>query len=383
MANTEDNKNKPIIRQIPSRLKSWLSWLTKPANSLPESLIHQSVLLAWTLMLVITLALASIIVIPSSTPQRMGYIGLILVLVFVFLAAFVVNRLGRYRLAAVLTILGAIAAPWSSLVLDPAILQGDLIPLNFVTVPILLSSILLPPWITAIVAGIQMVALVHVLSLMPATANINWVSFLTFVLIIFAISILTSYIRQRDLKQIAHQKALLEKSEAKLREQSIRDHLTGLYNRRYLDETLAREIRRAEREAFPVGIIMLDLDHFKRLNDTFGHAAGDVVLHEIGVLLKGKIRYADIVCRYGGEEFVVVMPGASLQITVQRAEDLREEVSQLDLQYDNHNLGKITISAGVAIFPNHGATAEAVLQCADSALYAAKHAGRDRVVVAS
>ncbi len=334
-------------------------------------------------MLVITLALASTFIIPPSTPQRVGYIVLILVLVIVFMAAFLINRIGQYHIAAVLTILGAIAAPWGSLILDPAVLQGDLIPLDFVTIPVILSSILLSPLFTSIIAGIQLAALIYILSLMPVTANINWASFLPFVFIISAISILTSYIRKRDSKQIALQKELLLLSEAKLRDQSIRDYLTGLFNRRYLDETLDREIRRAERGAFPVGIIMLDVDYFKRLNDKFGHSAGDIVLHEIGVLLKAKIRVADIICRYGGEEFVVVMPEAPAYITELRAEGIREEVSKLDLQFNNQNLGKITISAGVAVFPNHGTTAEAVMRSADSALYTAKNSGRNRVVLAS
>ncbi len=334
-------------------------------------------------MLVITLALASIFIIPPSTPQRVGYIVLILALVIAFIAAFIINRIGHYHLAAVLTILGAIMAPWGSLILDPAILQGDLIPLNFVTIPVILSSILLPPLFTSIAAGIQLAALIYVLSLMPVTANINWASFLPFIIILSAVSILTSYIRQRDSKQIALQKDLLLQSEAKLREQSIRDYLTGLFNRRYLDETLEREIRRAERGSFPVGIIMLDVDHFKQLNDKFGHLAGDIVLHEIGVLLQAKIRVADFICRYGGEEFVVVMPEAPIYITELRAEGIREEVSKLDLQFNNQSLGKITISLGVAGFPTHGTTAEAVMESVDAALYTAKNLGRDRVVVAS
>lgn len=383
MANSKDYQNKSGIQKTIKKIVSYLRWLTKPASSLPGFLIPQSILLAWMLLLVILLTLAAIIVISPDIPQFTGYIVLILALVFIFVVAFIMNRIGHYHLSAIFTILGAIAAPWGSLILDPVILKGDLIPLNYVVISVVMSSILLPPLITILVAGIQMAALIYVLSIIPITANINWASFCTFIIIISAISTLTSFIRQRDLKQIAHQKHLLLLNEAKLREQSIRDYLTGLFNRRYMDETLEREIRRAERAGFPVGIIMLDIDHFKKLNDKFGHAAGDVVLQEIASLMKAKIRYADIVCRYGGEEIVIVMPEASLHATLQRAEVLREEVKNLDLTYENQALGKITISLGVAIFPDHGNTTQAVMLSVDSALYTAKRAGRDRVVVAS
>jgi len=379
-------QTKSRIHQITDRLVDRLRWVTKPASSLPEHLIQRSALLAWTLILVITLsllALGALIATPNSTPQFIGFIILVMSAVFVFIAAFIVNRIGHYHLGAILTILGAVMAPWGTLIVDPVVLQGDLIPLNFVVIPILLSSILLSPLITALVAGTQLIILAHVLSIMPASANINWISFLNFIIILSAITTLSSFLRQRDQKQIAHQQRQLVESEAKLREQSIRDYLTGLYNRRYLDETIDREILRAERSVFPVGIIILDVDYFKIFNDQFGHAAGDFVLQEIASLLKSKIRYADIVCRYGGEEFVVVMPEASLQITIRRAEDLRKEVKQLGLHYDNQNLGKISISSGVAIYPDHGSTAEAVMKSADSALFIAKNSGRDKMVVAS
>jgi len=384
MGNPNKLQTKSRIHQITGKLADSLRWLTKPARSLPEHLIHQSVLLAWTLPLIIFLALASIILIPHRIPQRSSNIVLILTLVFVFIIAFIVNRIGRYHLGAVLTILGAVIAPWSSLFLDPAVLQeGNCAPLDFIAASVLLSSILLPPVFTALVAGIQLAAVIHLLSVIPFTVNTDRAHLLTFLLFISATSILASFISQRYQKQIAHQKSLLVESEAKLREQSIRDYLTGLYNRRYLDETLDREIRRAERAVFPVGVIMLDIDHFKIFNGQFGHAAGDLVLQEIASLLKSKIRYADIVCRYGGEEFVVVMPEASLQITIRRAEDLRKEVKQLEVQFDNQSLGKLTISSGVAVYPDHGSTAEAVMKSADSALFIAKNSGRDKVVVAS
>ncbi|MEN6319089.1 MAG: diguanylate cyclase [Syntrophaceae bacterium] len=168
-----------------------------------------------------------------------------------------------------------------------------------------------------------------------------------------------------------------------LKQQATRDPLTGLFNRRYLEETLNREISRADRHETPLGIIMVDLDHFRRFNNTFGHDAGDLVLQDLGKFLQNNIRTEDIACRYGGEEFTLILPGASLEITRKRAETLRHGVQHLQISYDGKLLDSITLSLGVAIFPDHGPTGEAVLQAADMALYSAKHAGRNRVEMAN
>jgi diguanylate cyclase (GGDEF)-like protein/PAS domain S-box-containing protein len=168
-----------------------------------------------------------------------------------------------------------------------------------------------------------------------------------------------------------------------LRSQAIRDPLTGLFNRRYMEETLERELRRAERRQVKLGLILFDLDHFKKFNDIFGHAAGDVVLREIGTFLQTRVRAEDIACRYGGEEFVVILPEASLEDTLRRAEQLREGIKRLHVRYHDQALGAVTVSLGVAILPEHGSTTEAIMKSADAALYCAKREGRDRVVVAS
>src|SRR5579885_247588 len=166
-----------------------------------------------------------------------------------------------------------------------------------------------------------------------------------------------------------------------LHSQAIRDVLTGLFNRRYMEEMLNREIHRAERKATPLGIIMLDIDHFKQFNDAFGHAAGDALLRELGSFLKARIRGGDIACRYGGEEFMLILPETSLDDTRQRAEQLREEFKHLNVQYNGQSTRSVTLSLGVAVFPEHGLTGEAVSRAADLALYQAKRGGRDRVVV--
>ena len=167
-----------------------------------------------------------------------------------------------------------------------------------------------------------------------------------------------------------------------LQNQSIRDVLTGLFNRRYLEESLIKEVSRAQRNNYSIGIIMIDIDHFKKFNDTFRHDAGDYVLQSVGSLLKQSIRSSDIACRYGGEELTVILPEMSLQEAAIRAETIREAIAQLKISYKGQVLGKLTASLGVAAFPEHGSTGAIVMQSADAALYRAKEAGRNQVVVA-
>jgi diguanylate cyclase (GGDEF)-like protein len=167
-----------------------------------------------------------------------------------------------------------------------------------------------------------------------------------------------------------------------LQNQSIHDPLTGLFNRRYFEVTLERELKRAERHGTGVGIVIIDLDHFKQLNDTFGHDAGDMVLREVARLIQSSIRASDVACRYGGEEFVLIFVDADVTVTQERAERVRAAASQLFLSHHGQSIGTVRLSAGVAVFPVHGKSGESLLQAADAALYQAKREGRDRVHVA-
>ena len=167
-----------------------------------------------------------------------------------------------------------------------------------------------------------------------------------------------------------------------LKQQSIRDPLTGMYNRRYMEETLEREILRAARNNESVGVIMTDIDHFKQFNDTFGHQAGDVLLQSLGHMFLTHVRGEDVACRYGGEEFILLLPGSTLEQTRQRAEELREKVHYMNVAFQGQSLGTVTLSFGVAVYPEHGAISEELVQVADQALYRAKAEGRDRVIVA-
>lgn len=158
-----------------------------------------------------------------------------------------------------------------------------------------------------------------------------------------------------------------------LQHQSIRDPLTGLFNRRYLEESLTQEIQRAQRHQHPIGVIMLDIDHFKQVNDTYGHDAGDLALQAVGQILRERVRGSDIACRYGGEEMTLILPESSLEVTADRAEIIRQEIAQLQITYQGITLKALTASLGVACFPDHGFTTSALMKAADAALYQAKN----------
>jgi len=167
-----------------------------------------------------------------------------------------------------------------------------------------------------------------------------------------------------------------------LAHQSIRDSLTNLFNRRFMEIALDRELRRAVRHKKPLAVLMLDIDHFKQLNDTYGHDAGDAVMREVAAVMRQAVRSEDTVCRYGGEEFVVILPELSTDDALARAESIRDMVSELRLYHRGEALREVTISIGVALYPQNGESPDQLVITADRALYEAKHLGRNRVVLA-
>lgn len=165
----------------------------------------------------------------------------------------------------------------------------------------------------------------------------------------------------------------------KLQVQATHDPLTSLFNRRYVEETLPRELHRSMRKGTPLSVAMLDLDHFKQFNDTYGHDAGDLVLQEASHLLSKNLRDSDCACRYGGEEFLLLLPDATLEDTCRRLEHIRLLLERMVLVCHGQLLGPVTFSAGVAVAPEHGTNPTDLLRAVDDALYAAKQAGRNQV----
>ncbi|MCE1254285.1 MAG: diguanylate cyclase [Anaerolineae bacterium] len=179
---------------------------------------------------------------------------------------------------------------------------------------------------------------------------------------------------QSQLNEIQH-------LQVQLRDLAVRDPLTDCFNRRYLDEMLSRESSRADRNEIMIGLVMIDLDHFKRVNDTYGHATGDQVLQAVGQLLQQRVRLGDMVCRYGGEEFLIVFPGINLASVTERAQSLCHLIAALQVPGPAGAVVKVTASVGVALYPTHGERIALALEHADQALYSAKNAGRNSVCV--
>jgi diguanylate cyclase (GGDEF)-like protein len=186
----------------------------------------------------------------------------------------------------------------------------------------------------------------------------------------------------RDITERHQAEDALLKSEALFREQSVRDHLTGLFNRRYMEETLERELRRAARRQLTLGIIMLDVDNFKHFNDTWGHAAGDMILHDLGSFLLQYIRGEDIASRFGGDEFIIILPDASQSVALERARLINAFSKQLHFTKEDQIMDAVSFSIGVATYPADGFSSISLMRAVDAALYRAKRNGRGQVKLA-
>jgi diguanylate cyclase (GGDEF)-like protein len=167
-----------------------------------------------------------------------------------------------------------------------------------------------------------------------------------------------------------------------LKQQSIVDPLTCLFNRRYMDETLQRELARAKRKSVPLALVMIDVDHFKSINDRFGHDAGDEVLRTIALRIRENVREGDLVCRFGGEEIVIVMPECGAADAYLRADRIRQAVRSIEIRHGDHRIGPVTASFGIASYPQDATDPGALTEAADSAMYEAKRLGRDLVMMA-
>ncbi len=370
-------------------LRAWRGRLHRslsPVTTLTEPEARRARVLAWLLLTLVLLLLATLVLVllvnDAADPRQNLYTVLIAGLLTVLMLAYFLTRTGRYRTAVWLTIACSVVGPWGAIALDQTIIQGDFVPLVYIVLSILLCSILLSARVTMLLAAVQVLVLLSFPQVSPATAAINWPSLLAFIIFTSALGVVSNVIIRKDLEQIERQAHLLRASEARLRDLSVRDPLTGLFNRRYMEETLDRELQRATRTDGSLGIIIADVDHFKRFNDTHGHMAGDALLCQLSTCFRLHVRGADIICRYGGEEFVFILPGASLEATAARAERLRLDIRHLPMHHAGRIFTGITISLGVAIYPDHGTTGSVVLHAADTALYRAKNDGRDRVAVA-
>lgn len=315
--------------------------------------------------------------------RRVFYLLLTAALAALFIAALVLNVKGHYRISAWGTVMTAAAAPWVCLLYDPAILLGDIMPLVYTALAIQLSGILLSLRVTVILSAVQLAGLSALIALSPGLQNVNWPSLTIFIAFTATLGSVTGLLNRRHLEQIEKDRQALKESESRLKALAARDSLTGVYNRRYMEETLNREISRALRENQHLSIIMADVDGFKLINDTFGHALGDMVLVRVAEILSRNTRKSDVVCRYGGDEFILILPDCAPEDAMLRAQSLRLLVGETPFSFDEGDVGHVTMSIGVSALPQSGTTAAELLSAADRALYGAKQCGRNRVMASA
>ena len=307
------------------------------------------------------------------------YLLLIFGLAAIVGTAFALNLRGFFRASTWLTSVCMVFGPWLSILFDPTVLAGDFVPLIYIGMSIQLCSILLTERSTLIISGVQLGGLVAVILLNPAIRALNWPSLIAFVVFTSIIGILYGFSNKHQLTEIEKQRNQLLLDEAKLRELSVRDPLTGLFNRRYMEETFDREIQRAIRKKQSLAVIMADIDGFKTINDSVGHVLGDKALITVSDFLKKNVRASDVPCRFGGDEFCLILPDCTFEEGMKRANALRVAIEGLECNPSEDYKSRITLSLGVSALPDHGMTREALLSEADEALYCSKRAGRNSV----
>lgn len=370
-----------------SRLAAGWRWLTEPSPVIvqTEHRLQARMLMAMLLVLIIldlislVLSVFGLYYTPGQTqsgPELLDVIAL--GALFLFVIGYGLSRGTHYQLAAVLVIGSMLIASFGAVIVN----HQDVRIIANLVLGGLIAGLFLSARATAFVFIITFLGLLLLTVLIPDFTIIDNINALFFVLTVGGLVIMAANLRQSYLEQIDRQTRELIENEARLLELSHHDPLTGLLNRRYLEEMFTREILRAARKNYPIGVIMADIDHFKQFNDTHGHAAGDAVLVQVAHFLQAHVRETDFTCRYGGEEFLMILPEATREITQMRAEHIREEIHELKIEYEGRPLEAVTLSLGVAMFQEHGLTKEALFNAVDGALYRAKHEGRNRVVVA-
>ncbi len=305
-------------------------------------------------------------------PNKRLYIPLLIFLLLLSLIALFLNDKGKYKSSLTLTISIFLIGVWIPIYIDAYLTSNDLIPFVYLSLAIYMSAYFLTARITIFITVVQIIFLVYLIKKNPYLYVQNWISLIVFIVFIALISIINSIIRNRQIFIIDSQKE-------KLYWQARKDPLTGIYNRLFMEEFINDEFPNFINEKKDFGLIIIDIDDFKSINDTFGHFLGDQVIKQICNLILSKIRLTDVFCRLGGDEFILIAPNCSPKNLLLIAENLREAINKLDLQYEEYNINNITVSIGVANINEKICDWEDLLRLADRALYKAKKNGRNKV----
>lgn len=275
-----------------------------------------------------------------------------------------------------LLVLSGVIGPWGSAFIDPSIAQGNLIPLIYLTIPILFSSFFLTTYITTIVGAIQFIGLTLFIIIQDINLTGSLSSLYFYMIFIFASSLIYNYQNRYNQSQI-------NSYVKKLNELAINDPLTGLYNRYFLNEFLKKEFEILKRRGGELALVLLDIDGFKFFNDRFGHECGDSILVGLSNLLTENFRKSDIICRYGGDEFLIAMNNSNVQEAQKKCRDLQNLIADRNLSCRIDTDMSPTLSIGIAEFSKDYDNLKDLINTADQALYLAKEKGKNRIETAS
>lgn len=323
--------------------------------------LHPCILLVLFVSLIATLM-------PFSYRQenKTAYVLLLsLLFVLLFGAGFLLKR-NHYLFSVILTVLIPLTGSWVSTYINFRGGIYELLPLCYGVIPIMLASFFLPIITAVVLMGIQLIAFGVVITTTPLLHIQNWPSFSIFVFFVCLISIIANTLINKQLQQ--------------LKKLAIRDYLTNLFNRRYFEETLAIKLNRILPETRNLGLILFDIDHFKVINDTYGHDAGDTTLTTLAALLVEFFDLSCTICRYGGDEFTILVPQVTRSQLATITQNLVERVNSCPIIHKEKKIGFISISAGYVLADRNGITVSELLECVDKALYRAKQSGRNRAM---
>lgn len=316
-------------------------------------------------LLTVLLIFILILLFTSNDSRHRFYIPLICSLFFILCFAVFLNSRGKYKISTLITVISVLLTPWISILFDPLVLQGDLVPILYVGLSVQGCAILLKEKWVIWISIAELIAVLTILQNMAKTTGVNWLSLFAFIVATSAIAVSFGHTNRKQLEQI--------------HDLSIRDSLTGLYNRRYMEETFDREIERIIRKERKLAVILTDVDRFKSINDSYGHVVGDLVLAYIAQTLKNNTRSSDVVCRYGGDEFILILPECSKQEAISRSETIRALVAQSVFEFDGKCIQNVTLSFGISELPEDGSNRIDLISAADKALYLSKQSGRNRI----
>ena len=326
------------------------------------------------------LLLALIMVLVVTVPgNQLTYRSIAVVSVVGIVTALYLNLNGKFKASLQITLLLMFVMPWLSILYEYLRHSGDYVPMMYMIIPIQLMALFMPLKPMFSIATAQTALLAGLILLDPARDQYNWASLICYLFLTTMLGTIISYVLRKQYLNIMLSRNNLAISENKMREISIRDPLTGLYNRRFMNESFDDLLSRTTQS---FSLLMVDIDHFKEINDTFGHTSGDEVIRKVADILVEATRKQDIVCRYGGDEFVVILVDCNLNDALVKAQQIKQQVESLVVDTTRENSIALTASIGVAHSSQSNNSRDAILRAVDTALYTAKQNGRNQAVAA-